>query len=154
MGIQLAELTVQQKWEKAERNLIYFVVCGISYAKCHGGSAEDFGTWAGQVAAPYWEDDKGKGAHALVVGIARNKQQFRDFEMEILEESATSVRARMRNFGEEAVARRSGREIMVEDYIQFFGRKWIVIADYLGLKYCQHREGGWVYFTVTDQMSV
>ena len=45
MSVQLPQLTLQQKWETAESNLLYFVICGITYAKTHGGSAEDFGTW-------------------------------------------------------------------------------------------------------------
>ncbi len=152
MGIELPELTVQQKWETAEGNLIYFVVCGIAYAKCHGGSAEDFGRWAGEVAAPYWEADRAKRARGLVEGISSNKQQFRDFEMEILEESSTTIRARMRNFGEDTLLRFWRGEIAVDDYLQFFAKKWEVIANYLGLEYCQHSEGGSVHFTVTDRV--
>jgi hypothetical protein len=152
MGTELPELSVQQKWEIAEENLIYFVICGISYVKCHGGSAEDFGTWAGQVAAPSWEAERGKRASGLVAGISYNQQQFRHFEMEILEESATTIRARMRNFGEETIRGRPRGEITVDDYLEFFAKKWIVIADYLELEYSQHIEGDWAHFTVTDRL--
>ena len=50
--VELPQLTLEQKWRKAESNLIYFVVSGIAYAKSRGESAEDFGTFAGVVAAP------------------------------------------------------------------------------------------------------
>jgi hypothetical protein len=39
MRIALPQLTLQQKWETAESNLAYFIVCGISYAKAHGQTA-------------------------------------------------------------------------------------------------------------------
>ena len=90
MTIELPQLTFQQKWETAELNLIYFIVCGITYAKSHGQTAEDFGTWAGQVAAPFWDEEKSKGPAGLVEGISTNKQQFQGFEMEILDESETA----------------------------------------------------------------
>jgi len=151
MYVELPQLTLEQKWQTAESNLIYFIVCGISYAKSRGGTAEDFGTWAGKVAAPSWEGIKNQGPRGLVEGIAENKQQFRNFEIEILNESAVFIQAKIRGFGEEMVRRRARHEIMVDDYIRFFDKKWIAIADYLGLEYKQHVEGDWVIFTVTEK---
>jgi len=151
VSVQLPQLTLQQKWETAESNLLYFVVCGITYAKTHGGSAEDFGTWAGQVAAPSWEDDRPKRARGLVEGIAYNKQQFHGFEMEILAESARTIQARMKSFGEDVIRGWPRHKITVDEYIEFFARKWIAIAEYLGLEYSQRVEGEWVIFTVTDK---
>ncbi len=151
MGVELPQLTLQQKWETAEGNLLYFVVCGITYAKSHGESAEDFGTWAGQVAAPSWEEDRPKRARGLVEAIAANKQQFHGFEIEILAESALTIEARMKGFGEDSIRRRPRHEITVNEYIQFFAKKWIAIAEYLELAYSQRVEGEWVIFTVTDR---
>jgi len=152
MGIELPQLTLQQKWETAESNLVYFIVCGITYAKSHGQTAEDFGKWAGQIAAPYWEEEKSKGLRGLVEGISYNKQQFHGFTMEILDESATSIRARMKCFGEDLVRKRNP-EISVDEYIRFFDRKWAAIADYMGLKYAQHKEGEWLIFTVSGNQA-
>ncbi len=47
MRIELQQMTVEQKWAMAESNLIYFIACGITYARSHGQTAEDFGAWAG-----------------------------------------------------------------------------------------------------------
>ena len=151
MFVEIQKLTLEQKWQTAESDLIYFVVCGISYAKSRGETAEDLGTWAGEVAAPSWERRKNQGPRGLVEGIAKNKQQFRNFEIEILNESAMSIQAKIRGFGEDLVRQRPRHEITVEDYIRFFDKKWIAIADYLGLEYKQHVEGDWVIFTVTEK---
>jgi len=151
MSIELPRLTLQQKWETAESNLIYFIVCGISYAKSRGQTAEDFGTWAGQVAAPSWEEDKSRGPRGLVEGISYNKQQFHDFEMEILDESETGICARMKGFGENLIRKRPRHEVSVDEYIRFFDKKWVAIADYMGLEYKQHVEDDWVVFTVTKK---
>ncbi len=148
MGIKLPQLTLQQKWETAEHNLVYFIVCGITYAKAHGQTAEDFGKWAGQIAAPSWEDEKRMGPRGLIEGISRNKQQFAGFTMEILDETATSIRARMKCFGEDLVRKRNS-EISVEEYFSFFDEKWVAIADYMGLQYVQEREGDWTVITVS-----
>jgi hypothetical protein len=70
--------------------------------------------------------------------------------MEILDESAMTIQARMRGFGEDSIRRRPRCEITVDDYIRFFAKKWIAIANYLGLEYSQRVEGDWVIFTVTE----
>lgn len=145
--IELPQLTLEDKWETAQSNLIYFIVCGIAYAKAKGDSPEDYGTFAGQVAN--WDEAKGKGPLALVQGISSNKQQFRNFQMEILSQSRTAIRARMRRFGEDAIRKRKGSEVTVDDYLRFFEKKWQAIAEGLGLHYQQETEGDWVVFTVT-----
>ncbi len=150
MSIELPQLTLQQKWETAEGNLIYFIVCGISYAKAHGQTAEDFGTWAGQVAAPSWEELKDGGPRRLVAGISYNKQQFHDFQMEILEDSEREVRARMKCFGEDAIRKEPAFQIITaDDYFRFFDKKWAAIADFWGMKYEQHVEEDGVALRVT-----
>jgi len=151
MSIELPLLSLAQKWKTAEANLIYFITCGISYAKSHGGSAEDFGSWAGKVAAPSWDEEKSKGPRGLVEGIASSNQLFQNFEVEILKESAGDIQARMKGFGEVMVSRRPRQEISVDDYIQFFNKKWAAIADHLGLEYNQKVDGEWVIFIVSDK---
>jgi hypothetical protein len=151
MKIELPQLTLQQKWETAESNLVYFIVCGISYAKSRGQTAKDFGTWAGQVAEPFWDEEKSKGPRGLVEGISSNKQQFQGFEMEILDESEISIRARMKCFGENLIRKHFQYKISVDEYIQFFDKKWVAIADYMGLEYKQQIEGDWLVFTVTKK---
>jgi len=151
MRVELPQLTLEQKWRKAESNLIYFVVSGIAYAKAKGESPEDFGTFAGDVAAPSWEEAKGEGPRALVEGISRNKQQFQSFQMEILSESETAIEARMKGFGEDAIRERAEPQVTVDDYVRFFEKKWEAIADYLGLEYKQEVEGDWTVFTVAEK---
>ncbi len=151
MSIQLPQLTLQQKWETAESNLIYFVVCGIAYARAQGQTAADFGAWAGRVAGPFWVAEKVRGPGGLAEGMAANKQQFHGFEMEILSESAVRVRGRMRHMGEDVVASRPQPEISREDYLQFFEKKWAAIADQIGLAYEQQCEGDWVVFEITQK---
>lgn len=147
--VELPNLTLEQKWETAESNLIYFVVSGIAYAKSKGESPEDFGKFAGEVAAPLWEETKGEGPQSLVEGISWNKQQFRDFQLEIMSESETMIEARMKGFGEIDVRDWPEPGVTVDDYLRFFDKKWIAIADYLGLEYKQRVEGDWVVLTVT-----
>jgi len=68
--ISLPQLTLEEKWEIAEGNLLYLLVTGIAYAKSRGDSPEDYGAIAGSVAAPGWGDARGRGPRALVEGIS------------------------------------------------------------------------------------
>jgi hypothetical protein len=149
--IELPELDLEQKWKRAESNLIYFIVCGITFAKANGFTPEEYGTHTGEVAAPGWgQRHKGEVAY-LVRGISRNKQQFSNFQMEILSESDTAIKAKMKGFGEIKIGNRLRHEISSEDYIRFFGKKWEVIADHLELVYEQEIEGEWLNFTVSKK---
>lgn len=147
--IVLPQLTLDEKWHTAESNLVYFIVCGIAYGKAKGETPEDFGTFAGTVA--YWEEEKGKGPRILIDGISRNKQQFSDFQMDILNVSDKVIEARMRGFGENHVRNRKRHDITVDEYIRFFGKKWEAIANQLGLVYRQRADGDWILITVAEQ---
>jgi hypothetical protein len=68
--VELHKPTLEQRWRTAESNLIYFVICGIAYAKSKGDSPEDFGTFAGEIAGPYWQEKaKGKGPPLSLMGF-------------------------------------------------------------------------------------
>ena len=159
--IELPKLTLEDKWEIARGNIIYFVVSGISYAKSKHASPEEFGTHAGNIAAPFWrtgagglkmrtEEEVGEALAYFVKGMSENYQQFKDFQMEILSQEATTVKVRMKNFGEDVIRdlfTESG--VTVDEYFSFFKKKWEAIANSIGLEYKQDTKGEWTYFTVT-----
>ncbi len=147
--IELPKLSLEQKWEKAESNLLYFIACGITYAKSKGETADDFGTWAGLVACPFWKENESITPATLVEGISGNKQQFKDFQMEILEVNKSVLKGRMRNFGNKYFVKYDFG-ITEDEYIRFFNKKWVAIAQCIGLDYKQEVDGEWIYFTVSQ----
>jgi len=149
--IKLPVLTVEQKWETAEGNLIYFVISGISYAKSKGQSAEDFGVWAGKVGCPYWQSMDSLTPVKFVQQISANKQQFKDFQMEILQAKNSNVKGRMKGFGNTMVTEYNLGGVTEDDYRRFFAKKWETIAGCVNLVYTQNVEGDWIYFTVSEK---
>lgn len=141
------KLTIEERWKTAESNLVYFIVCGIAYAKATGGTAEDFGIFSGNVAN--WENSKKRDPKVLIEGIYRNKSQFKEFEMEIVRESEDVIEAKMRGFGEDLVRKRRKQDITVEEYLCFFGKKWEAIAKQLDLIYKQSLQGQWLHISVS-----
>ena len=148
--IELPKLTLEQKWETAESNLLYFIACGITYAKSKGETAADFGTWAGFVACPFWKKNDSITPATLVEGISWNKQQFKDFQMEVLEVNKSMIKGRMRNFGNKYFVE-NDFGITEDEYIRFFDKKWVAIAQCIGLDYKQEVDGDWIYFTVSQK---
>ena len=148
--MMLPKLTVEEKWQRARVNLVYFLVSGIAYAKSMGKSAEDFGTFTGNTAVPKWAN-RGKGIKVLIEWLCRNKQQFSKFQMEILSESDTTIEARMKGFGTEDVKLWAESGVTVDDYVRFFGKKWEAIAKSLGVEYKQRVEGDWTYITASEK---
>ena len=69
--------------------------------------------------------------------------------MQILSESETAVEARIKGFGEDTVREYWEPLVSEDEYIRFFERKWVAIADYLELEYSQRSEGEWIVFTVS-----
>jgi len=144
--VQFPKLTIAERWKNAGSKLVYFIVCGIAYAKAMGGTAEDFGTFSGNVAN--WENSAKRDPKVLIEGIYRNKSQFKDFEMEIVRESEDVIEAKMRGFGEDLVRKRRKQDISVEEYLSFFGKKWEAIAKQLELTYKQSLQGQWLHISV------
>jgi hypothetical protein len=161
--IELPRLILEDKWEVARGNLIYFVVCGITYAKSKDRSPEEFGTHAGNVAVPFWrmgagglkmktKEEMGEVLAYFVKGVSENYQQFKNFQMEILGQEAIEFKVRMKNFGEDVIRdefTESG--VTVDEYLRFFKKKWEAIANSLGLEYKQNTRDDWTYFTVTKK---
>jgi len=145
--VQFPKLTIEEKCNTAESNLVYFIVCGIAYAKATGGTAEDFSFFSGNIAN--WENSKKRESKVMIEGIYRNKSQFKDFEIEIVRESEDFIEAKMRGFGEDLVRKRPKQDISVEEYLSFFGKKWEAIAKQLELTYKQSLQGQWLHISVT-----
>ena len=149
--IKLPQLTVEQKWETAEGNLVYFVISGISYAKSKGETPEDFGAWTGKVGCPYWQSMDSMSPAKFVQEISANKQQFKDFQMEILEAKKSFVKGRMKGYGNNLVTMYNLGGVTEDDYTHFFNKKWETIANCVGFHYKQEKNGEWVYFTVSEK---
>jgi hypothetical protein len=147
--IQLPRLSVEQKWKTAEGNLVYFIVSGISYAKSKGETAEDFGTWAGNIGCPYWKTIDSLTPAKFVQEISNNKQQFKDFQMEIIAASSLVVKGKMKGYGNKILSFFDTGGVTEEDYVHFFNNKWMAIAKCVGLNYKQETIGEWVYFSVS-----
>ncbi len=149
--VKLPQLTVEQKWETAEGNLVYFVISGISYAKSKGETPEDFGKWAGLVGCPYWQSMDSMSPAKFVQQISANKQQFKGFQMEILEAKKSYVKGRMKGYGNDLVTMYNMGGVTEDDYTRFFNKKWETIAHCVGFDYRQEKKGEWVYFTVSEK---
>jgi hypothetical protein len=149
--VELPVLTVEQKWETAEGNLIYFVISGISYAKSKGKTAADFGVYAGKVGCTYWQSIDSLTPSKFTQQISINKQQFKDFRMEILEAGKSYVKGRMKGFGNALITAYNLGGVTEDDYLQFFAKKWETIADCVNLVYAQQAKGEWIYFTVSEK---
>jgi len=149
--IELPQLTLEQKWDRAIYNLTSFWIAGIAYAKSQGKTAADFGKYVGELFAPEWEGAKGKGVQRFIQGMCWNWQIFKDFKMEILSESKTSFEAKIKGFAEGAVKAWTEPGVTIEDYFRCYEQLMVAITDYLGLEYKQKVEGDWIYFTVTEK---
>jgi hypothetical protein len=149
--IKLPQLTVEQKWETAEGNLVYFIISGISYAKSKGETPEDFGTWAGTIGCPYWKGMDSMSPAKFIQEISANKQQFKDFQMEILEAKKAFVKGRMKGYGDNLVTMYNMGGVTADEYTRFFNKKWVTIAHCVGLEYKQETNGEWVFFTVSEK---
>jgi hypothetical protein len=149
--VKLPQLTVEQKWETAEGNLVYFVISGISYAKSKGETPEDFGAWTGTVGCPYWQSMDSMSPAKFVEQISANKQQFKGFQMEILEAKKSFVKGRMKGYGNDLVTMYNMGGVTEDDYTRFFNKKWETIAQCVGFEYRQEKNGEWVYFTVSEK---
>ena len=146
---ELPKLTTDQRWETAEGNLVYFIISGISYAKSKGESAAEYGTWTGKIGCPYWKSIDSMSVTRFVQEMSANKQQFKDFQMEILENTASYVKGRMKGYGLNWLKMMDWGGVTENEYEEFFANKWKAIAHCLGFDYKQEAAGEWTIFNVS-----
>lgn len=147
-GIQLPELTPDQRWARLEFHWASWAAVATAYAEEQGHSVDEFGRWIGKQFAPGW-GERGSGTPAgLVRGWYRNAAAWRDLEFEILEATDNMVKARssrpwVQGFGTEGVFGLTEAEV---DRLV-----WLVydeIATHLGLAYEQQLDGEDLVITV------
>ena len=150
-GIQLPQLSIEQKLDRASRNISSREIVAIAYAKSLGKSAEDFGKFIGENTAFLWADIKGKGVVPFVQYWYRFLQTDKNSKMEIVSVSEKAIKAKMTVYGETNLKSYSDLGVTLEEYAGFYGEYAETLADYLGLEYKQKFEDGWIVFTVTEK---
>ena len=149
--ITLPQLYLEQKLDQTVMNFCLALSFSAAYVKTLGKTPEDLGKFIGEAVTPGWKEVKGKGIAPFINGMYINLHADKNFKMEILEESKTSVKARMNRMGEAVVKAYSETGVTLEEYDRCFGKTWETIANYLGLDYKQNVEGEWIVFTVTEK---
>jgi len=71
--------------------------------------------------------------------------------MEILNETETMFKAKIKGIAEDYVKKWPGSGVTVEEYLGFFEQLLLQITKYLGLEYKQRIEGDWIVFTVSEK---
>lgn len=145
-GIVLPVLKQKGRMNRAIGNLKSFTLTGIAYAKSLGKTPEDYGKFAGELYAPFWTVRKGSVAQ-IVRGIYFNRQMNRNFKLEILSESETSVKARWKEWID--LKGNTGMGVTGEEYARFLGKIYETISNHLELEWQQEFEDDWLVFTVT-----
>lgn len=151
--IDLPQLTFEQKLSHAGGNLTGFVVSGIALAKEMGKSSKEYGEIVGKLFAPEWESVKGKGIATYINAMYKNWQADKDFKIEILKESKTSIEGKMTVwFDSNAIFWSEKSGVTLEEYVSFFNEIYKAITEYLGFKYKEKFEAGWITFTITEKI--
>ena len=149
--IDFPQLTLEQKLDRAVRNVNGRDLGGIAYAKSLGKTAADFGKFQGQLTAYLWADIKGKGPIPFVQYWSRFVQTDINSHMEVLKATKTSVEARMTVYGEKNLKSLASLGVTAEEYATYYGAMSEALADFLGLDYRQKFENGWMVFSVSDK---
>ena len=146
------QLTFEQKLSRTGSNLTAFVISGIAVAKEAGKSAEDYGRYTGNLFAPGWESVKGKGLAAYITAMYENWQADKNFKIEMTKESKTAVEGKMTVWFDSQAkfwCKKSG--ITLEEYVSFFNEVYKAITEYLGFKYTEKFDAGWIIFTISKK---
>ncbi|MFQ5641947.1 MAG: hypothetical protein ACE5IR_28565 [bacterium] len=129
-----------------------FVVSGITLAKETGKSSKDYGKIVGKLFVPGWESVKGKGIAAYINAMYENWQADKGFKIEIIKESKTSIEGKMTVwFDDDAKFWCDKSGVTLEEYVGFFNEIYKAITEYLGFKYEEKFEAGWITFTITEK---
>lgn len=159
-GIEIPQLTPDQRWGRAAGHADAFMVAAIAYAKSKGDDPEAFGRSIGRSFAPLWAHSGNATVGRVARNIAANFQYWPEGGVEIVEQSPQSVTLRIRRAwargftpgggtgGLNTGANTSG--VTVDEFERVIGVVHEEITKHLGLRFQQHREGDALLMTITD----
>jgi hypothetical protein len=90
--VQLPTLTEAQKWNRMEFHWSSLIAGAIAYAKSKGEGVESLGHFMGKLFAPSWGDTLSPAG--LIRGLYRNGAAWKDFQLQVVTATQTSVTAR------------------------------------------------------------
>lgn len=147
VDVQLPTQTDEQKRDRMQFHWATMIASAIAYAKSKGEGVDDLGQVMGKLVVPGWPDTLSPAG--LIRGMYRNSAAWKDFRMQIVAATETSVTARFnrpwaRDFG------RSGNMFGVtpEDADTLMGIVYGAVAAARGLAFEQRRDGEELVVTV------
>lgn len=145
--VQLPTLTEAQNWNRMEFHWASFLAGAIAYAKSKGEGVEALGHSMGKLFAPGWADTLSPAG--LIRGMYRNAAAWKDFQLQVVTATQTSVTARFNrpwvpDFGTSG----NLNGATPEDADTFLRIVYEEIAAAHGLVYEQRRDGQQLVVTV------
>ena len=148
MTIDLPQLSVDERLDRAVRNLTGSFLGAIAFAKSMGKSAEDYGQFYGELTWPFWASIKDAGPGPFVQNLARFLRTDPALHVEILEASDTEVKGMATVYGSTHLENFEDLGATVEEYVAYWRSYWGILAERLGLSYEQAFEGSLITFSV------
>jgi len=152
--IQVPEMSIYDKHERAVSMIYYNILTGISVAKKHGISVRDYATGCANNFKYDW--NKEDGFEGLVNGVLMNFENFRyryDYPIEIIENTGNRVLIKWRNNYKQEFVNGPVYDVSYAEYNLWFETLFNVIAEYLGatLTY-EEIEGDWILITIEKKL--
>lgn len=148
--IDLPQLTVEQKVDRAMMNSISYMMMGLSYAKSVGKTPEEFAKHSVKMVAPFYERMKGRSPLAFLQAMYTVQQTDKNFKMEIIESSESSVKARMSLYGINVIkASLPFGDVTIEDCYSFYNKFVGGLTDIIGFDYTYKIEDEQIVFTLS-----
>ena len=146
--IELPEITMEYKLDRALINQVGDIILGIAYAKTKGESPEDFAAYGLKCWGSWWKDED----YAYYV-----RKWYRvfstdgNFTMEILSEREDKIDLKMNIFGERYIDTYAESGVTKEEYIRFLGALLSSMAQFMGFEHEQKIESDWIYLSIVKK---
>jgi len=148
--LELPELSVEQKVDRAVMNAISYMMMGISYAKSLGETAFSFGAHSAGMAVPFYEELRGQSPMAVIEALNNVQQTDRRFQIEVYSSTDTSLQARMTLYGIQYIRLSDGfGGVLVDDCFSYYNAFLETFTGSLGYRYTYEVEGDWIRFSIT-----
>ena len=146
----LPQLTLEQKVDRAMMNSISYMMLGLAYAKSLGKTPEEFAEHSVKIVAPFYERMKGSSPLNFLKTMYTVQQTDKNFSLDILESSETSVRARMSLYGINVIkASVPFGNVNVDDCYTFYNTFVGGLTQTIGFDYSYKIEDEQIVFTLS-----
>ncbi|MBN2007744.1 hypothetical protein JW960_00195 [candidate division KSB1 bacterium] len=147
--VQLTQLTIEQKADRAVMNSISYMVFGISYAKSQGQTVAQYAEYCARTTAPFYQRFSNQPPIGIIRATHNVLQSDRNYQLEITESTDSTITGRMTLYGVQYINPENPfGGVTVDECYEFYNTFITHLLKSIGMNYSYKLNVEWIEFEI------